>query len=244
LYYYRARHYDPETGRFLHVDPLADDFPSWTPYHYVHNNPLRYTDPTGMSADDIIIKGSNESSVTIKTDLIDIEVDASSLVGDLGGNYELEGGDIVDAALDIGGLFDPTGAVDATAAAYHGSEGNYGSAVISGISVLPFGDVVKSLKAAKHVKTIKNAVETVKGGRKQVTKVFSTRKRALDARPKPKPAQKGGKQVTRQSRNKNGEGKKFKTDGGSQTPHVHDRNHSDKTKPNIHYRVGTKKIKP
>ncbi len=78
--------------------------------------------------------------------------------------------------------------------------------------------------------------------RKQITKVFPTRKKALDARPKPKPAQKGGKRVTRQSRNKSGEGKKFKTDGGSQTPHVHDKNHNDKTKPNVHYRVRKKKI--
>jgi len=22
------------------VDPLAEDFPGWTPYHYVHNNPI------------------------------------------------------------------------------------------------------------------------------------------------------------------------------------------------------------
>src|SRR6056297_3016141 len=47
-YYYCARYYDPRMARFLSVDPLASDFPSWTPYHYVHNNPLRYTDPTGM----------------------------------------------------------------------------------------------------------------------------------------------------------------------------------------------------
>ena len=39
------------------MDPLASDFSSWTPYHYVHNNPLRYTDPTGMSANDIIVEG-------------------------------------------------------------------------------------------------------------------------------------------------------------------------------------------
>src|SRR5690606_18696704 len=39
------------------VDPLAEEFPNWTPYHYVHQNPLRYTDPLGMSADDVIIKG-------------------------------------------------------------------------------------------------------------------------------------------------------------------------------------------
>lgn len=55
LYYYGARYYAPEVGRFMGVDPLADQFGAWTPYHYVHNNPLRYTDPTGMRADDIIV---------------------------------------------------------------------------------------------------------------------------------------------------------------------------------------------
>ena len=51
-YYYSARYYDPRMARFLGVDPLAGDFPSWTPYHYVHNNPLRYIDPTGMRAEE------------------------------------------------------------------------------------------------------------------------------------------------------------------------------------------------
>jgi len=59
LYDYGARYYDAKIGRFMSVDPLAADFASWTPYHYVHNNPLRYTDPNGLSADDIIIRGSD-----------------------------------------------------------------------------------------------------------------------------------------------------------------------------------------
>lgn len=29
-----------------------EDFPGWTPYHYVHNNPINLVDPTGMSAED------------------------------------------------------------------------------------------------------------------------------------------------------------------------------------------------
>jgi RHS repeat-associated protein len=43
--------YDPAIGRFTTRDPLAENFTSWTPYHYVHNNPLNMIDPTGMSAD-------------------------------------------------------------------------------------------------------------------------------------------------------------------------------------------------
>lgn len=40
---------DPElVARFLSVDPAAGEYPSISPYAYVANNPIRYTDPTGM----------------------------------------------------------------------------------------------------------------------------------------------------------------------------------------------------
>ncbi|WP_413513501.1 hypothetical protein [Myroides odoratus] len=35
----------------MSVDPLAEQFPGWNPYHYVHNNPINLIDPTGMSAE-------------------------------------------------------------------------------------------------------------------------------------------------------------------------------------------------
>ena len=64
-YDYGFRIYHPGLGRFLSVDPLAGNFPSWTPYHYVHNNPLRFIDPTGMSADDIIDVDLDTKKITI-----------------------------------------------------------------------------------------------------------------------------------------------------------------------------------
>ena len=51
LYAVGVRDYDPQTGRFLSRDPhgtaVADL--DYYPYTYCRNNPLRYTDPTGMT---------------------------------------------------------------------------------------------------------------------------------------------------------------------------------------------------
>lgn len=46
LYYYRARYYDANVGRFLSKDPLGKIYED-NLYVYVKNNPLKYTDPTG-----------------------------------------------------------------------------------------------------------------------------------------------------------------------------------------------------
>lgn len=51
LYYYGARYYSPTIGRFLSQDPASGDLANpqtLNKYSYVLNNPLRYTDPTGM----------------------------------------------------------------------------------------------------------------------------------------------------------------------------------------------------
>jgi RHS repeat-associated protein len=48
LYDYGARWYDPAVGRFTTVDPAANKMPSWSPYNYTFNNPVKLIDPTGM----------------------------------------------------------------------------------------------------------------------------------------------------------------------------------------------------
>ena len=50
LYYYRARFYDPVTGRFISQDPIGFFGGDQNLYGYVGNRPVTFTDPTGNVA--------------------------------------------------------------------------------------------------------------------------------------------------------------------------------------------------
>lgn len=154
-------------SRWFSPDPLSEEFPSWSPYNFTMNNPIRFIDPDGRAPMDIILKGANNSSVTIVTDLIDVSIDASSFVGDLGGNYSFQGDDILVAGLDIVGIVDPSGVADGLAASIEAKNGNYGSALLSGLGIIPYvGDLGKVGKIGKHVKTIENAISSAKNVKK------------------------------------------------------------------------------
>ena len=59
LYYYGARYYDSVLGRFAQADtivPDPGDPQALNRYSYALNNPLRYSDPTGMFSEDEIMK--------------------------------------------------------------------------------------------------------------------------------------------------------------------------------------------
>ena len=48
FYDFEARTYDPTLMRFTGIDPLAEKYPSISPYVFCLNNPVLYIDPNGM----------------------------------------------------------------------------------------------------------------------------------------------------------------------------------------------------
>jgi RHS repeat-associated protein len=48
MYYYRARYYDQNVGRFLSEDPIGFDGTGFNFYTYVANNPTKLIDPLGL----------------------------------------------------------------------------------------------------------------------------------------------------------------------------------------------------
>ncbi len=61
---YGARLYDSALGRWNIVDPLAENNPDKTPYHFVSNNPINRIDPDGR--DDFEINSKGEIANRIK----------------------------------------------------------------------------------------------------------------------------------------------------------------------------------
>jgi|SRR5690606_6386543 len=80
MYYYGARYYDPRISIFVSLDPLVEQ--TFEPYSYTGNNPINFTDPTGMSKEGdyydkngnwMINDGKNDGRVYLADENGDVE---------------------------------------------------------------------------------------------------------------------------------------------------------------------------
>ena len=60
FYETQCRSYDPQIGRFLQIDELAEGAWEWTPYQFALDNPIRLNDPLGLEAEEAIADGGKK----------------------------------------------------------------------------------------------------------------------------------------------------------------------------------------
>ena len=81
-YDYGARNYQADIGRWFSPDPLSEEFPEWSPYNYVMNNPILKIDKDGKKGEDWFVNKKTGALVYIQGESKLNQETASKAFGD------------------------------------------------------------------------------------------------------------------------------------------------------------------
>ncbi|RPF21149.1 polymorphic toxin-type HINT domain-containing protein [Myceligenerans xiligouense] len=174
-YAMRARNYDPGTGRFSSVDPVAAQPMGSSPYVYASNNPLVYTDPTGESP----FAGATASgSATSNPHDPGAEVEGPS-EEDIAKAQQIQSKSMLDVVLEAGGqiLMEFLGVNDLMDCL----DGDLGACVMLIVGSLPWGKIFKAAKIGEAVYKAGKAVLAFSGELRWAQKILTGAKKAKQA---------------------------------------------------------------
>ena len=184
IYYYRARWYDPGSGRFISQDPIGFRAGDVNLYRYVGNAPGDATDPEGLQK---VLGGFSQERIKNRNQLLEelSKGDQASLDGFMQGKpfkperhgqlgqmfpFPQEGEnkgqgdswiwDYLHGALDAAGTVEPTPICDSVNALLYLLRGKWSDAGLTSLGVIPyFGDWAK---VGKYGNKIINAQDGTK----------------------------------------------------------------------------------
>lgn len=169
LIYMKARYYDPVIGQFISPDTVVPDpanVYAYNRYMYAYGNPLKLSDPSGhepINPDPDFYPCSyvycewNNFSMSWEV----VQKPTGNFGRNLRSPEQLQ--QDTDELFLILSFLDP-GAIDGTQAVEAYQAGDYLGAAISAASLVPFGDIVKLLRAGDAVRAYKIAAEAEAAG--------------------------------------------------------------------------------
>ncbi|HOJ25414.1 MAG TPA: RHS repeat-associated core domain-containing protein [Bacteroidales bacterium] len=80
--YFGARYYDSDLSVWLSVDPMADKYPSLSPYIYSANNPIILIDPNGEKVY-IVGDAADEATAQLENNFTNIKITRNTETGEL-----------------------------------------------------------------------------------------------------------------------------------------------------------------
>ncbi|MEU4560466.1 polymorphic toxin-type HINT domain-containing protein [Actinoplanes sp. NPDC023936] len=150
-YFLRARNYDPGTGRFATRDPMPVTKEATSSYTYASNNPLAFSDPTGMVTD-AGGTGADPAAAEGTT------VDTGPSPEDIAKANQLQSKSTLDVILEAGGqvLMEFLGINDLM----NCLKGDLGGCAMMIVGALPWGKIFKAKKIAEAIYRAGKAVLT------------------------------------------------------------------------------------